>query len=57
VRFPAERTATLIDVNGHVVGMSNASVGWIDTRGLASGAYILVMPDEPQRTTRVMITR
>jgi len=57
VRFPAERTATLIDVNGHVVGMSNASLGWIDTRGLASGAYILVMPDEPQRTTRVMITR
>jgi hypothetical protein len=57
VRFPAERTATLIDVNGHVVGMAPMNTGWIATRGLASGAYILVMPDEPQRTTRVMITR
>lgn len=57
VRFPMERAATLLDVNGHVVGMAAVNTGWIGTRGLASGAYILVMPDEPQRAVSVMINR
>lgn len=57
VRFPMERAATLLDVNGHVVGMAAMNTGWIATRGLASGAYILVMPDEPQRAVSVMINR